>query len=94
MEDFSSCVSVKLSVVIPYSWHYLVNRFLTFLSNLLTDLNLTDMEPCYKVFRLLGLGDNRSNHPQTTKISLKGKSEFEEEASVLVKLLLKLALKT
>lgn len=34
-----------------YFLHYLVNRFLTFLSNLLTNLNLTDMETCYKVFR-------------------------------------------
>ncbi len=31
--------------------HYLANRFLTFLSNLFTNLNLTDMESCYKVFR-------------------------------------------
>ncbi|MFN9334155.1 MAG: glycosyltransferase family 2 protein [Planctomycetota bacterium] len=31
--------------------HYLGNRFLTFCSNLLTGLNLTDMETCYKVFR-------------------------------------------
>jgi glycosyltransferase involved in cell wall biosynthesis len=31
--------------------HYLANRFLTFLSNLFTNLNLTDMETCYKVFR-------------------------------------------
>ncbi|MHC4885145.1 MAG: glycosyltransferase [Planctomycetota bacterium] len=31
--------------------HELGNRFLTFLSNLLTDLNLTDMETCYKAFR-------------------------------------------
>ncbi len=34
-----------------YFRHMLGNRFLTFLSNLLTDLNLTDMETCYKVFR-------------------------------------------
>ena len=34
-----------------YFWHYLGNRFLTLLSNMLTDLNLTDMECCYKVFR-------------------------------------------
>ncbi len=34
-----------------YFWHYLGNRFLTFLSNVFTDLNLTDMETCYKVFR-------------------------------------------
>jgi len=34
-----------------YFWHYLGNLFLTFLSNMFTDLNLTDMETCYKVFR-------------------------------------------
>jgi len=32
-------------------WHSVGNQFLTFLSNMLTDLNLTDMETCYKVFR-------------------------------------------
>ena len=31
-------------------WHYLGNRFLTNLSNMLTNLNLTDMETCYKAF--------------------------------------------
>jgi dolichol-phosphate mannosyltransferase len=34
-----------------YFWHSLGNKFLTLLSNMLTDLNLTDMETCYKVFR-------------------------------------------
>lgn len=34
-----------------YFWHYLGNRFLTLLSNMFTDLNLTDMECCYKVFQ-------------------------------------------
>ncbi len=34
-----------------YYWHSLGNRFLTTLSNMLTDLNLTDMETCYKVFK-------------------------------------------
>jgi glycosyltransferase involved in cell wall biosynthesis len=34
-----------------YFWHSLGNKFLTTLSNMLTDLNLTDMETCYKVFR-------------------------------------------
>jgi dolichol-phosphate mannosyltransferase len=34
-----------------YFWHYLGNLLLTFLSNMFTDLNLTDMETCYKVFR-------------------------------------------
>jgi dolichol-phosphate mannosyltransferase len=34
-----------------YFWHSVGNKFLTLLSNMLTDLNLTDMECCYKVFR-------------------------------------------
>src|SRR5437764_362684 len=34
-----------------YFWHALANRFLTLLSNTFTNLNLTDMEVCYKVFR-------------------------------------------
>lgn len=33
-----------------YYWHYLGNKFLTTLSNCFTNLNLTDMETCYKVF--------------------------------------------
>jgi glycosyltransferase involved in cell wall biosynthesis len=36
---------------VMYYWHSLGNRFLTELSNMFTDLNLTDMETCYKVFR-------------------------------------------
>ena len=34
-----------------YFWHSMGNRFLTLLSNMFTDLNLTDMETCYKIFR-------------------------------------------
>ena len=34
-----------------YYWHYLGNRFLTTLCNMVSNLNLTDMETCYKVFR-------------------------------------------
>ncbi|MFQ5679378.1 MAG: glycosyltransferase family 2 protein [Gemmatimonadota bacterium] len=34
-----------------YFWHYVGNRFLTLLSNMVTNLNLTDMETCYKCFR-------------------------------------------
>ena len=34
-----------------YYWHSMGNRFLTTMSNMFTDLNLTDMETCYKVFR-------------------------------------------
>jgi len=32
-------------------WHYVGNKFLTILSNMFTNLNLTDMETCYKLFR-------------------------------------------
>lgn len=34
-----------------YYWHYLGNRFITTLSNLFTNLNLSDMETCYKAVR-------------------------------------------
>jgi len=34
-----------------FFWHYVGNRFLTTLSNMFTNLNLSDMETCYKVFR-------------------------------------------
>jgi len=34
-----------------YFWHSLGNKFLTFLSNVFTNLNLSDMEVCYKVFK-------------------------------------------
>jgi len=36
---------------ILFFWHTIGNKFLTFLSNIFTDLNLTDMETCYKLFR-------------------------------------------
>ena len=36
---------------ILFFWHTIGNRFLTFLSNIFTNLNLTDMETCYKLFR-------------------------------------------
>jgi glycosyltransferase involved in cell wall biosynthesis len=34
-----------------YFWHYVGNKFLTLLSNMFTNLNLPDMETCYKMFR-------------------------------------------
>ncbi len=34
-----------------YFWHYVGNRFLTLMSNIFTNLNLSDMETCYKVFK-------------------------------------------
>lgn len=47
-----------------YFWHYMGNKFLTLLSNAFTNLNLTDMETCYKAFRTeviqsLSLKENR-----------------------------------
>lgn len=34
-----------------YFWHYLANGFLTLLTNMFSNMNMTDMETCYKVFR-------------------------------------------
>jgi glycosyltransferase involved in cell wall biosynthesis len=36
---------------VHYFWHMVGNKFLTLLSNMMTNLNLTDMETCYKAFR-------------------------------------------
>jgi hypothetical protein len=36
---------------ILFFWHSIGNQFLTFISNMFTNLNLTDMETCYKLFR-------------------------------------------
>ena len=36
---------------VVYYWHYMGNRFLTTLSNMFTNINLTDMETCYKLFK-------------------------------------------
>lgn len=36
---------------VHYYWHYIGNTFLTMLSNMMTNLNMTDMEACYKAFR-------------------------------------------
>lgn len=47
---FGSRFKGKISRVLSF-WHYMDNRFLTFLSNMFTNLNLTDMETCYKAFR-------------------------------------------
>ena len=49
---------------ILFFWHTLGNKFLTFLSNIFTDLNITDMETCYKMFKsnfikILDLKENR-----------------------------------
>ncbi|MDT0556610.1 glycosyltransferase family 2 protein [Patiriisocius hiemis] len=61
---------------ILFFWHTIGNKFLTFLSNMLTNLNLTDMETCYKLFNTgiiqgLTLRENRFGfEPEVTaKIS-------------------------
>ena len=70
-------------------WHYLGNRTLTLLSNMLTNLNLTDMETCYKVFRrevLEGIGTLRSDRfgfePEfTAKVARNGFRVYETPIS-------------
>ena len=42
-----------------FFWHYVANRLLTLISNMFTNLNLTDMETCYKLFRRDLLDDVR-----------------------------------
>ncbi|MBC8321169.1 MAG: glycosyltransferase family 2 protein [Bacteroidetes bacterium] len=61
---------------ILFFWHSIGNKFLTFLSNMFTNLNLSDMETCYKLFRAdiikaLNLKENRFGfEPEVTaKIS-------------------------
>ncbi len=61
---------------ILFFWHTIGNKFLTFLSNAMTNLNLTDMETCYKMFRAevlkeINLKENRFGfEPEVTaKIS-------------------------
>lgn len=48
---FGSRFLVKRASRVLYFYHYLANKFLTFLSNLLTNHNMTDIETCYKAFR-------------------------------------------
>ena len=67
-----------------YFWHMLGNKLLTLLSNMLTNLNLTDMEVCYKVFKAniikdIRLEENRFGfEPEiTAKISKKNVKIFE-----------------
>lgn len=67
-----------------FFWHYVGNRFLTLFSNMLTNLNLTDMETCYKVFRRevlngLQLRCNRFGfEPEFTAKVAKGKCRIYE----------------
>ena len=67
-----------------YFWHRLGNGFLTLLSNMLTNLNLTDMETCYKAFRReiiqsIEIEENRFGfEPEiTAKVAKRGCRIFE-----------------
>jgi glycosyltransferase involved in cell wall biosynthesis len=67
-----------------FFWHYVGNRFLTTLSNMFTDLNLSDMETCYKVFRReildgMRLASNRFGiEPElTAKVARRGARIYE-----------------
>lgn len=48
---YGSRFMVKRATRVLYFYHYLANKGLTFLSNCLTNLNMTDVETCYKAFR-------------------------------------------
>lgn len=48
---YGSRFMVKRAARVLYFYHYLANKGLTFISNILTNLNLTDLETCYKAFR-------------------------------------------
>ncbi len=48
---YGSRFIVKRTARVLYFYHYLANKALTFLSNALTNLNLSDVETCYKAFR-------------------------------------------
>jgi len=67
-----------------YFWHYMGNKVLTLFSNMLNNINLTDMETCYKVFKsdILKEIDFRSNRfgfePEFTAKIVKGKHRIYE----------------
>lgn len=48
---YGSRFLVRKAARVLYFYHYLANTFLTFLSNILTNRNFTDIETCYKAFR-------------------------------------------
>lgn len=48
---YGSRFMVKRAARVLYFYHYIANKGLTFLSNVLTNLNITDVETCYKAFR-------------------------------------------
>jgi glycosyltransferase involved in cell wall biosynthesis len=71
-----------------FFWHYVGNRFLTLLSNMFTNLNLTDMETCYKVFKTEVLAEIKLKSSRfgfepefTAKIAKKGFRIYETPIS-------------
>lgn len=48
---YGSRFMVKRAARVLYFYHYLANKGLTFISNVLTNLNMSDVETCYKAFR-------------------------------------------
>jgi len=69
---------------VVYFWHMLGNKFLTLLSNMFTNINLTDMETCYKMFRReviqgITIEENRFGfEPEiTAKVARSGARIFE-----------------
>lgn len=48
---YGSRFLVRRATRVLYFYHYVANKFLTFTSNVLTNLNMTDVETCYKAFR-------------------------------------------
>ncbi len=48
---YGSRFLVKKATRVLYFYHYVANKFLTYLSNFFTNLNMTDIETCYKAFR-------------------------------------------
>jgi glycosyltransferase involved in cell wall biosynthesis len=48
---YGSRFLVRKAARVLYFYHYIANKFLTFLSNLCTNVNMTDVETCYKAFR-------------------------------------------
>ncbi|MGB6484579.1 MAG: glycosyltransferase family 2 protein [Candidatus Acidiferrales bacterium] len=69
---------------VHFFWHYVGNKFLTLLSDMLTNLKITDMETCYKVFRreVIGSMRLRSNRfgfePEVTARIAKGRWRIYE----------------
>src|SRR2546426_3782894 len=73
-----------------YFWHSVGNRVLTLLSNMLTDLNLTDMETCYKLVRadLMKRLPLRSNRFGFEVRSEEHTSELQSPCNLVCRLLL------